>query len=157
MLCCPFKSWRNGLRTSEKQLRFSKEHWKMREYCTWEKLCSKSCINWSTSMFGTTITCSLSSYKLKKKKKRHKYEETSWNATAFVTGAILGFTCFEFYCACLKKRKPQKTSQGMTFHPRGKTGTKSCQRNRPQVTGCSSVLFLWIDHYLIYNAGEKNL
>lgn len=29
MLCCPFNSWRNGLRTSEKQLRSSKEHWKM--------------------------------------------------------------------------------------------------------------------------------
>lgn len=65
----------------------------MRHYCTWHKLSCKSPGSYVEvqAMFGTVITCYLSSGK-----EERGLDRNSWNAAVFVTGAILDFTCFEF-------------------------------------------------------------
>lgn len=98
----------------------------MRYYCTWRKLSCKSPISYVEvqAVFGTVITCSPSSGKAR--------VGTAGRQLRLLTGVVLGFTCFEFCWACLKKATQNKAFEGMTFHSRG-TGTRNWNRSQVRV------------------------
>ena len=106
-------------------------------YCGCHNLSCKSPISYVEvqAMFGTVIICSLSSGKEEKGTGRN-----SWNTAMFVTGAIWGFTCFEFCWACLKKQPQKSLLREWPSTLETVTGTRS--QNRSQLRGCSSVLSL---------------